>query len=84
MNNSFCPNIDLDIYFIRLTIFKKYLIQKLNKFLPHLTNPLGGETSIAESGVGVEKRILPELGVRVEKYMLDSRLPVLHKNLIKM
>ena len=34
--------------------------------------------------VGVEKRILPETGVGVEKYMLDSLLPVLHKNLIKM
>ena len=36
--------------------------------------------------VEVEKRIFPDLGVRVrvEKYMLDCRLPMLNKNMIKM
>ena len=44
-----------------------------------------GKMILSESGVGVrvEKRILPESGVRVEKYKLNSRLPVLHKLWLK-
>ena len=34
--------------------------------------------------VGVEKKDFAGVGVRVEKYILDSLLLVLHKNLIKM
>ena len=35
------------------------------------------------TGSRSRKKDFSGVGVRVEKYMLDSRLPVLHKNLIK-